>query len=77
MLVFMLRGVAVKWKQPLGYFLVSDSVKPVILKSLVYCCLDKLQTIGLLPVALVCDQGSTNRCCWRHWCNVSVELHNN
>ena len=46
-LVFMLRGISAKWKQPLGYFLVNGSVKPAVLKCLVYLCLDKLMSIGL------------------------------
>jgi len=58
----MLRGVSAKWKQPLVYFLVNGSVKPQVLDRLVQLCLDKLQSIDLLPVALVCDQGATNRC---------------
>jgi len=34
-LVFMLREISSKWKQPLGYFLVSGSVKPTVLARLV------------------------------------------
>ena len=80
-LVFMLRGVSVKWKQPVGYFLVNGSVKPAVLNQLVQSCLDKLLKIGLLPMALVCDQGATNRCFLKSMCSVSLEqpyiLHNN
>jgi len=60
-LVFMLRGISSKWKQPLGYFLVSGSVKPTVLARLVDSCLSKLEKIGLFPIVLLCDQGSTNR----------------
>jgi len=61
-LVFMLRGVSVKWKQPLAYFFVSGSVKPTILRQLLHDCLAKLEEIELLPKAVICDQGPTNRC---------------
>jgi len=80
-LVFMLQGISSKWKQPLGYFLLNVSVKAPILNKLVQSCLDKLLKIGLLPVALVCDQGATNRCFLESMYNVSVEwpyiLHQN
>ena len=32
---FMVRGLASKWKQPVGYFLTSGTVTPVVLKTLV------------------------------------------
>ena len=79
-LVFVVRGISCKWKQPLGYFFVCGSVKPVILNRLVNTCLSKLENIGLQPIAPVCDQGSTNRCFLETLCHVSIEqpfmLHN-
>ena len=61
-LVFMLRGISRNWKQPLGYFLVSGSVKPKILQTLVRSCLSKLASTHLNVTAIICDQGPTNRC---------------
>src|SRR6218665_1088860 len=55
-LVFMLRGITVKWKQPLAYFFVSGSVKPTILRRLLHDCLAKLEDILLFPKAIICDQ---------------------
>ena len=60
-IAFMVRGLASKWKQPIGYFLSSGPIKPTVLDSLVKECLDKLEETGLKVVALVCDQGSNNR----------------
>ena len=40
---FMVRGLALKWKQPIGYFLSSGPIKPAILDSLVKECLDKFE----------------------------------
>jgi len=80
-LVFMLRGVARNWKQPLGYFLVSGSVKPQVLQSLVHTCLSKLELSNIRVASLICDQGPTNRCFLEKLENVSVEqpfiFHNN
>jgi hypothetical protein len=80
-LVFMLRGVARKWKQPLGYFLVSGSVKPQMLQNLVHSCLSKLELSNLHVVSLICDQGPTNRSFLEKLENVSVQqpfiLHSN
>ena len=59
-IAFMVHGLALKWKQPIGYFLSSGPIKPAILDSLVKECLDKLENTGLKVVALVRDQGSNN-----------------
>lgn len=61
-LVFMLRGISFKWKQPLAYFFVSGSIKPTVLGRLMHECLSKLEEIQLFPKAVICDQGPTNRC---------------
>ena len=59
--VFMVRGLASKWKQPIGYFLSSGPVKSSILATLAKTCIEKVDKTGLNVVALVCDQGSNNR----------------
>ena len=59
-LVFMVRCLLSKWKQPLAYFLTAGIVKPETLQRLTRICLDKLEKIGLYPKALGCDQGSNN-----------------
>ena len=58
---FMVRGLASKWKQPIGYFLSSGPIKSTILQALTKACIDKIDKTGLNVVALVCDQGSNNR----------------
>ena len=59
--VFMVRGLASKWKQPIGYFLSSGPVKSSILATLAKTCIEKVDKTGLNVVALVCNQGSKNR----------------
>ena len=60
-LVFLVRGLHGKWKQPIGYFLTSGTVSGVVLKDLLLSCLDKVNDIGLDPKIVICDQGSNNR----------------
>lgn len=60
-LVYMVRGLYKKWKQPLAYFLTSGTVKGKALQLLTKQCIDKLEEIGLCVKILVCDQGSNNR----------------
>lgn len=60
-LVFMVRGLYSKWKQPLAYFLTSGPVKGQTLQTLTKMCIDKLNDIGLEVNVLICDQGTNNR----------------
>ena len=60
-LVFMLRGLHAKWKQPIAYFLSSGPVDHKTLKVLVDNCLEKVENTGLVIKILICDQGSNNR----------------
>ena len=60
-IAFVVRGLASKWKHPLGYFLSSVPIKSTILKSLTKECTGKLEKTGLNVVAIVWDQGSNNR----------------
>ena len=60
-IAFIVKGLASKWKQPIGYFLSAGPIKASVLQMLTKCCITKLQAIGLNVVALICDQGSNNR----------------
>lgn len=59
-LVFMVRGLIGKWKQPLGYFLLRDTTTADKLQPLLEECLQKVKAIGLQPKVVVCDQDSSN-----------------
>ena len=71
-IAFMVRGLASKWKQPVGYFLSSGPIKATILQSLTKMCISKLEATGLNVVALICDQGSNNRSFLQHMEHVSA-----
>ena len=60
-LVFMARGLAANWKQPLGFFFSSNAAGSSCLRELLLTVLERLFSIGLVPVVVVCDQASTNR----------------
>lgn len=60
-LVFMVRGLFSKWKQPLAYFVTSGPIKGDNLHKVAKACLAKLEGIGLSVRVLICDQGSNNR----------------
>jgi hypothetical protein len=72
-LVFMARGLHSTWKQPIGYFVTSSTVKPEILKSLLVRAVDFALVSGLEPLAVVCDQGSNNQSCLKNHLGVSTE----
>ncbi|XP_061717599.1 uncharacterized protein LOC133525327 [Cydia pomonella] len=56
-LAFMVRGAIHKWQQPIAYYFCEGATKieelRVILKTVIGAVIDT----GLLPVAVVCDQG--------------------
>lgn len=60
-LVIMVRGLYKNWKFPLCYFLANKGVNgnnlSILIKESVKCILD----VGLLPTAIVCDQGTQNQ----------------
>ncbi|CAI6371562.1 unnamed protein product [Macrosiphum euphorbiae] len=60
-LVIMVRGLYKNWKFPLCYFLAKNGVNgnnlSILIKESVKCILD----VGLLPTAIVCDQGTQNQ----------------
>lgn len=60
-LVFMLRGIAKKWKQPYAYYFFTGTTQTVDLVSYLKCVIRSANKTGLKIVATVCDQGGTNR----------------
>jgi len=60
-LVFMIRGVNLNWKIPIGYFFTHNSVPSEVLKQLLIDAIKMCKSIGLNVVATLSDQGSTNR----------------
>lgn len=60
-LVFMVKGICSKWKQPIGYFLAHNTTSADKLKSLVLSAVEKLGKIGLSVRVVICDQGATNQ----------------
>ena len=60
-LVFMARGLTANWKQTLGFFFSRNAAGASDLIRLLMMAIKKLRDIQMQPVAVVCDQASTNR----------------
>ena len=60
-LCFMVRGLKQKWKQPLAYFLSSNTTPSQTLKCITKSIITQLTDINLNVRVLICDQGSSNR----------------
>ena len=59
--MFMVRGLTINWKQVLGFFFSRNAAGAVDLRRLLLLVIERLHTIGVKPIAVVCDQASTNR----------------
>lgn len=59
-LVFMVRGVVKKYKQPVAFSFCNSTTKTFDLKKQIKEVIINLQNCGLNVVATVCDQGATN-----------------
>eukprot|EP00102_Acyrthosiphon_pisum_P020645 XP_016657855.1 PREDICTED: uncharacterized protein LOC107883042 [Acyrthosiphon pisum] len=60
-LVFMLRGLQKKFKQPIAYYFCSGTTKTEDLVCYIKEIISAVQTTGLKIKATVCDQGCTNQ----------------
>lgn len=60
-LVIMIRGLYENWKFSFSYFFTGNGVKGDELVKIINECVNKLTDLNLLPVAIVCDQGTQNR----------------
>ena len=59
-LVFMLRGLRKRWKQPVAYYLTHGSTEGHMLVDFLMEVLDACHNAGLVVVATVCDMGANN-----------------
>ncbi|XP_018566412.1 uncharacterized protein LOC108907286, partial [Anoplophora glabripennis] len=59
--VYMLRGIASNWKQPVAYFFVNGGVKASKIKENIVNIIRKAKQCGLTVVATICDQRSNNK----------------
>ena len=57
----MARGITKNWKLPIGYFLSNSTMSPKNIQQKMVEGIQKLQSVGLCPVAIVMDQGTNNQ----------------
>lgn len=59
-LVFMIRGIVKKWKQPIAYYFCKGTTKTNYLKQCITQIVKAVFSTGLEIIATVCDQGASN-----------------
>lgn len=60
-LVIMLRGVCSNWKQPIAYYFCEGTTSAAEVRRIWQEVVARVSKTGLIPIALVCDQGTTFR----------------
>ena len=60
-LVFLVRGLIKKWKQPVNYYVTSGPMSADDIKPLLHSFIDQMESINLNCLVLICDQGSNNQ----------------
>jgi len=60
-IVFMLRGIVKKWKQPYAYYFCTNTTKTSVLVNHLEIVIKSVNKTGFEIVATICDQGGTNR----------------
>ncbi len=56
-LIFMFRGLASNWSQPIGYVFTASTCKAAVIKDLLLECLTECEKIGLNLKVIISDQG--------------------
>ncbi|CAI6351626.1 unnamed protein product [Macrosiphum euphorbiae] len=57
-LVLMIRGINCNWKQPIAYYLISNSCTAIDLNNIIFSTIRRLKNININVKSLVTDQGS-------------------
>lgn len=60
-LVFMVRGICSSWRQCISYYFCEGTTSTVELQNILKQIVTEVAQTGLIPLGLVCDQGSTFR----------------
>jgi len=58
--------MSLRWKHPLANFFPSHIVPPVVLERLIRAACELLESMQLHVIAVVCDQESGHRVCYRN-----------
>lgn len=60
-LVFMLRGICAPWRQSVAYYFCEGTVSAAALQNILNQLVSQVALTGLIPLGIICDQGSTFR----------------
>lgn len=64
-MVFMLCGIACRWKQIIGYYFTGDGFNGAILQPIINDILHRAESIGLTVNSITSDMGSGNQALWK------------
>lgn len=64
-LVFMVGGVAGRWKQIIAYYFTTSSTDPIKFKEIILTLIKKCEEIGLFVTSITSDQAGGNQAVWR------------
>ncbi|XP_071636282.1 uncharacterized protein [Temnothorax longispinosus] len=73
-LVFMIVGIAKRWKQVITYFYTGKGSDGTIYKQIIVEIIEKASAIGLYVQGVVSDMGSSNQAMWRAF-GINVSKH--
>lgn len=60
-LTFMVRGAVSKWQQPIAFYFSKGTASGVEMLKILRLIVEAVVETGLIPLALVCDQGASFR----------------
>lgn len=60
-LTFMLRGAVNKWQQPIAFYFTKGAASSIDMKKILKEIVEAVVETGLLPIAIICDQGASFR----------------
>ena len=69
--VMMVRGLTLEWKQVLGFFICDNCISSIQLQIIINEAIAALSGVGLMVVAVIMDQGSTQ---WKWVDNINDSI---
>lgn len=75
-LVFMVRGICGPWRQSIAYYFCEGTVSAAALQNILKQLVSQVALTGLIPLGIVCDQGSTFRTAIKKIREETVRLRN-
>lgn len=75
-LVFMIRGICASWRQSIVFYFCEGSTPAAGLQNILKQIVHRVVQTGLIPLGLVCDQGSTFRTALKNFRADTIRMRN-